>query len=104
MVLQQIALSPTRQATGSTVPQAAERWAAPPTLAGADTPVPTAVSEWPAGDKVGLHPVPEMSLTWRQALELLPSRAPCESRATADTYGDSSSVPVAAPPSLLTST
>lgn len=24
-----------------------------------------------AGDKVGLHPVPEMSLTWRQALELL---------------------------------
>lgn len=66
-VFWQIALSPTPQVTGSTVPWAADRRAAPPTLAGADTPVPTAVPGQIAGDKVGLHPVPEMSLTWRQA-------------------------------------
>lgn len=47
MVFWQIALSATPQVTGSTVPQAAERCAAPPTFAGADTPVPTAVPEWP---------------------------------------------------------
>lgn len=56
-VFWQIALSPTPQVTGNTVPQAAERRAAPP----------LSPSGQIAGDKVGLHPVPEMSFTWRQA-------------------------------------